>query len=318
MFSKLSWLNYFNQYPLGLPSDRPNLVLLEIEDIYLEHYSLERLQVALRPYKVWGNELEDDWAEQNLLSADLFRGERPFLVMAASKVAPGIKEFFLRGKFSKGHLSVIFLLGHAAVWPEEFKLMPQALWLKVEAPKFWEAPALVNFLGQEKKLPMTPAVKAYLGQSLPAEVGKIDAALNLLALHYPPSKGSPHPALNPTAAAQLLGPPAENIFQLAALWGRHQQKQVLAKLLAKEDFVYWANCFSFLSNHLLRLADPTYWQLKKKKSSKYDQEIMQASKTWPEPMIQHDLRLLQTWECQALARDPILASQLRLAQLRFS
>ena len=317
MFSKLNWPQYFAQYPAGLPAARPNLILLEIDDVYLERQAVQRLQHHLKPYLVWGNELADDWAEQNLLSGDLFREERPILVLAAGKVAAGIKEFFQRAKFSQGHRPVIFLLGKSPVWPEEFKTSAQALWLKVEGPKFWEAPALVNFFIQEKKLHFSSAVKSYLAQTLPAESAKIDAACHLLALHYPSQNDAPHPDLTPAAAAQLLGPPVENIFNLAALWGRHQQKQVLAKILAQEDFVYWANCFGLLSNHLLKLADPTYWQWKKKKSSKYDQEIMQASKSWSDSDLQHDLRLLQTWECQALARDPLLADQLRQAQRQF-
>ncbi len=318
MFSKLAWPNYFAQYATGLPPQAPRLVLLEIEDIFLERQAIKRLKTHLRPYVVWGNELSATWAEQNLLSGDLFREERPYLVLAASKVAPGVKEFFLRGKFSQGHNPVIFLLGAEPAWPDTFKTMAHGLWLKVEGPKFWEAPALVNFLIQENNFVFSPALKAYLGQVLPAQPGKILAALNLLALHYPATSAAPHPDLTPAVAATLLGPPVENIFNLAALWGRHQQKQVLAKLLEQEDYVYWANCFSFLSNHLLRLADPSYTQLKKKRPSKYDQEILQASKTWPEEAIKHDLRLLQTWECQALARDPLLGEQLRLAQLQFN
>jgi hypothetical protein len=112
-----------------------------------------------------------------------------------------------------------------------------------------------------------------------------------------------------------LAPPAENIFTLATWWGRSQQAQALAKILATPDEAYWASCFSFLSGHLLKIADPTYWSLKKKKSSKYDQEIQQASKLWTQEQLCRDLRLLAKWEQMALAHDPLLVTELRNAQI---
>ena len=309
MFSKMAWPNFFAQCPQGVPQERPPLVLLEVADVYLEQVAAERIKQAFQPYVVWGPDLPDAWAEQNLLSADLFRQERPFLVLAAGKVATGIKEFWQRKKFSHGHNEVIFLLGRGHTWPEAFKKMPDVLWVQVEGPRFWEAPALVKFLCQERHLHLAPAIEQYLGQSLPAQCREICAALDLLALQQ-----AAQPDLTLEQVQALLHPAPESMFSLAALWGRQQQRLALQKILAVEDDAYWASCFSFLSGHLLKIADPSYWSLKKKKSSKYDQEIQQASKLWNEAKLRRDLRLLGRWEQQALEHDPLLPTELRLAQ----
>ncbi|MEI8347954.1 MAG: hypothetical protein WCG27_10845 [Pseudomonadota bacterium] len=314
MYFKLSPWDFFERYPHGLPAEGNDFHAYWTFDPFIEKFALNRLRKNLTgEHKILlASELTLEWAEQNLLYQDFFSQNSCYLILMADSLPATVKNFFLENKLTLEGRSLFFFFNKENSWFDNLcQKRPEGHYVRIEAPRFWENTKLLDFLLKEMNITLSYEIKNYLLQSLPSEVSELYNSLELLQLSYPKTD-----KITLAMAKELITPHHLDQFQMASLWGQKKKAEVLKKLIEMSDNQQvMIGFFSFMQNHLLKLADPSYLQ-SKGRPSKYDQEIDRLATQWTPVELEQDLQFLGQGELAAKKKTPLFDHWLKINLVR--
>jgi hypothetical protein len=281
----------------------------EIEPIILKRLPVQKYS-ADQKRVVLGDQLTRDWIERYLMAEDLFSAQESFLVLHAQNIpVDGLNYLKEHGDHIVKDVLFSFTKETKSL-SSFFKDVPFAFH-RIGAPKFYESGKLLSFLAAEFGGTLHYEVQNYLLEALDNDVESFVNALQKLTNHY-----SDLSKVTPDQVRSVVGVSRLDQFKMAQALSQKKFKFFFEKLSQTQlDFEQWRELFSFLQGHLLKLADPSYMQ-NKKRLSKYDQEIKSASKLWSEEELLHFSKYFIERETEAKQKSFLLTANLRKSYLK--
>lgn len=304
---------YFKSHPRGPWEQKSGLTSIFLPEPFYLKFFLEMAPAQgarfLRP-----QDLTNEFLTNEYQSLGLFQTEEMFVVTEAHDLSNEAKKALVEGPwdFSNKGL-VLFFSRKNATWESALKKFADQSY-RLAPFKFWEFPALFDFITQRLELKVSIQVRHYLEESLEEGPAELYQALHFLKLCFP-QKGY---EVSFQEAEAMIQPMRLDFFELARLLSNKKEGQLLDKLLStRASYESLRKVFSSLQGHLLKLGDPSYAQ-KKGKLAKYDQEVVAKSGQWTRAEIVEKLGQYFQWEILAKEKDEFLLTDLRRKKLEYS
>ncbi len=253
----------------------PGIYFIKMPDSYSEHFLvnfLKREGVRLRA--LMGNELIEDWIEENWLTPSLFSSEEKALVLDCENISKRVWTF-LEENFS--HICEDSLYFFCRNWPSSLNRSCEnenIFFIETTSPMFWQSSEYIEWMAKNINFSLSSSCVEYLSQSLPMLPSVIYQKLNFLKL------AAEEEILTLEKLKSLIFSEKFDRFQLALLFSQKKislfWKQILNESPDKEAL---REFFTFMQSHLFKLLNPEYSQQKNKLSS-YDKNIVKYAKDW--------------------------------------
>ncbi len=295
-------------HPALVEATRPGFYAVSCYDPFVEKIFLDRIPRRRGEWvTVSGRGMAADWAEVHLRELDLFSGARSFVILEADGMIQTAWEALVEevGAGLESNFVVAFFSANSKRFSALAKKEANTA-LKIEAPRFWEGPQLLQFLCRTQGLALAPQAEQQLLDRLPHQAGELKCALNLLALHFP--GGEP---LSAQQVASVIGPRHLDHFKVADLLGERQWRAFFEALLTTEcDLEALRSFFAFMQTHLGKLLDPSYLQ-NKPRPNQYDKKILAQSRRFKREELLRSLRFFGRMEILAKQKSARVRDILR-------
>lgn len=232
---------------------------------------------------VFAEELNLEWFENNVFGLSLF-GNENYIINNAEKLKSEIIEK-LNGSMAQAGGELVFI-ANKLVQIEEIPL------IEIVPPNFWQADKLLDFLIHLNELKLDMQAKEFILDFSEHSVASFQSLLLTLKSLY---SGQ---VIGINELDNILEKNRLDRFSFATLLSQKKVKEFFRKLgQVSTDEKNLRSFLQFMQSHMFKIFDPSYGH-KKSKLTKYDMEILEASKRWKADSIEEiidDLKLLE-WD----------------------
>lgn len=245
----------------------PLISKLFVERIPRAYLEGEKLNVLV------GNEITEQWIEDNLMSLGLFGNSDSYLIHFAEKIPKHIQEKFLSGELICDSRYIILVFNDQNDFAKQLTKNDLIKSIEVSAPMFWENKELLEFFSSYLSVYLSYEASQIILDSLEPGCSEYYNLLSQLKINFPEKTIEKDMLLSVMEKNKL------DQFELAALFSSKKFNDFYEILIErlKENSFYSLNYF--MQSHLLKLMDTSYLD-GKKKLSKYDRQILNDSKKW--------------------------------------
>lgn len=308
MFSKWFPWDFVKNNPTTIEEQHKGVIVLWSFDPFVEKMLLSRIpkhQFSEGLVTITGNDFTVDWIEENLNTMDMFAGNTSYQILLADQIPQKTRTWLLENQLDLGDRRLIFCFRSDSTFLKSLEKNVPGIYLKVEAPRFWENGKLLTFLADQLGIRLVYDVHAYLLEAVPNTVGDFVNALKTIGLNCPGQ-------IDLKTVRELIQPGRIDQFKLASMLAGKKRVAFFKDLVEIDsNFDDLRSLFSFMQGHLLKLLDPSYIK-KKSRPSKYDQEIMAHSRLWSKTELLCEMKTMG--ELEILAKKKTNQLKRRLEQ----
>lgn len=306
--------------------DKSNQIFSEVKKIYSFSFFdpfIERLalKVAWKSnfplsgmINVWGDELDIDWVNSNLLNSGFFSIDDSYFVWNSEKISKHVTEF-IRDNISS--ISVPKLVFSAAGGKNSFhdfsKKSPDIISVSVKRPSPWTWIKYVRFLEREIGVKMDDSAREYILESAQQNSGDIIPLLKMvksLQQERALEKVTKNDIDNLTASRVV------DKFKLVSFLGNKDFIEFYKQLLDSfDDINQLRELLRFAQSYLLKIVDPSYVEDKGTVSS-FDREILTVAPSWELAMLDLELKHISMLEIMSKSNQYRVWEEIRLRYLK--
>jgi DNA polymerase III delta subunit len=282
--------------------------IVTFPDCFMERVVIQTLEDKYT--KAYGPDLTIGWLEDNVISPGLFGSTGPYLILESDKMNAKVKTFLAEADLENTLASDNQLLFFTHKKIADKSLTGAINQVTYEGPKFWEMNKYVDVLADFFNLSLNPQVKNYITNAVEGTAENYYNALMIISSYK--TQGD----ISIDLVKKLIRPQHLNNFDLADLFNAKNMKRFFISLLVIEnDYDVYRTFFSFIQGHIVKMMDTGY-TASKKKLSKYDQSIVNASRRWSREELNHYLELFAHFEILSKQRNDWLRDEIRLNYLK--
>ena len=253
-----------------------------------------------------GSEITVEWLEENIKGLDLFSTNSSYLVLQADQMSKKVKDFILEEMEDWGERYFILVFHGDLKYMEKLAKKNKGEFYKIEAPRFWEAQKLLQFLCEQTHIQLSYDIQSYIVEAIPNQAGDFIGALKTIALHFP--KGQ---KMELKKVKEILHTQRLDQFVMASNFCERKWQKFYPSLIDGEfDFDTLRTFFAFMQGHLHKVADTSYTQ-GKSRLSKYDNQILAHAKMWKAGDLREEMRFFGELEILAKQKSHTLQTKLK-------
>ena len=298
-FEKVANDLYFSQ------DKRP--LVIKVDDSFLEDISFSLISKKVNSFsRVDGAKLSRDFFEENFQTLDLFSEKKAYAVRAAEKMPKESWIYLEENFFSLDNNDLIFFFsGKDKLFNDLKKKLSAFSFLTINGPMFWEDRDLFNFLSSHFRLRFEPAAMKKILDLTGGESSSLQEIFSILSIYE-------DKLISEKMVTEFLECTHLDRFALASQFSNKDFGKFYSKLLEfSDDYTNLQGFFSFMQGHLNKMLDPSYVD-KKKKLSRYDQDIVRFSRGWHQDGLIRGIEHFSELEILAKRKDDFLKEKLRL------
>lgn len=220
-----------------------------------------------------GNEITEQWVEDNLLSLGLFGNSESYLIHFAEKIPKNVQQLFLSGNLISDSRFVILVFNELNDFAKQLQKSDVVNSIEVTPPMFWENKELLEFFSSYLGVYLSYEASQLIIDSIEPGCSEYYNLLNQLQINFPDKN------IDKDMLLEVMEKNKMDQFELAALFSSRKFNEFYSLLIErlKDNGFYSFNYF--MQSHLLKMLDTSYLD-GKKKLSKYDRQILSDAKKW--------------------------------------
>lgn len=258
-----------------------------------------------------GLKFTPDWIEDNLLSLGLFGNNDSYYIIQADQMPKASYDLLLSNQLMVDKRVIILNFDKETPQKKKLDSADHIQGFKIEAPKFWDFNKLLDFMADMMEVRISFETKNFILTSIAHEPLEFFNALSILSVNFPDVT-----EVTLLQAQSVLSISRFDQFELASLFSRKKFSDFYEKvLLIEDDFDTLRQLFNFMQSHMIKIADPSFIE-KKKRATKYDNEIKQCSKLWNQAGLDKVIRGFGRLELLAKQKSPDLLLSLKQSTLK--
>ena len=231
---------------------------------------------------VFGQDVSLEWLENNILGLSLF-GNEDYIIVEAHKIAKNVLE---RLNESLANIDTRLIL----ISDKKIEQLEKFNTIEITAPNFWQMDKLLDFFFKVCRVKLSPNAMQFVLETQEATIHNYYQIAMILQSNFPGK------VVDQSDVEAVIEKNKLDKFEYASLLSRKDTQQFFRKLIEiKSDTKTLRNFFLFMQTHMLKIFDPSYTN-KKNKLSKYDNEILNANKTWTAEEIDNILDVFRKLE----------------------
>tara|TARA_R110002072_G_scaffold1989_2_gene16320 strand:- start:44946 stop:45893 length:948 start_codon:yes stop_codon:yes gene_type:complete len=306
---------YSNFYPWDFVKNVDSIIDPRINGLYsllcydpfIEKIILNKVDKSKNEFQVLsGLELTVDWLEDNINTLDFFSQGSSYIVILADQMAKNVKEFIIEGKLNLEDKHFLLCFNSDSKSFDEIKKSVEGTFFKVDPPRFWEGQKLLQFLANEMNIRLNYNSIQTILDKTPQDAGDLLRTLKNLSLEFGDLS-----KLDPKKIEEFLESRYLDQFSLAKSWGDRNWSKYSKKLIElSHDFDALRSFANFMQGHLFKVLDPSYIS-KKSRSTKYDDQILNQSRSWDNDEVLKEIDFYTEVELLSKSRDENIKNVLR-------
>lgn len=305
--------DFFQRYVPLNQYDKKGIILLKTPDPMTLNMVKNRFQKACELKILMGPEVELDWLRNEIEGLFLLEEKKNYFIHLAKDLKSDVVDYLCDVKIEDRFL----FLSYEKEDPSFKKILNSSEQhihsIILEEPPFWQYDKVIHFLSDFFNVTLTSSAKDLMLQFLENNFLSFYHAFEMISLNHEGES-----SVGEDQLIKWLTPDKMDYFHLADLYLQRKYGEFFQKILVfKGDFEKARGLFFFMQTHLIKVLDPRYTH-KKKKLSRYDQNILRVSHTWKKESLFYSLEKFNNWEMKAKKKDPSLWVDLKEIYLNIS
>ncbi len=253
-------------------------------------------------------EVTRDWVISELKTPNLFGNNDSYFIHFADQLNKDVIEELKDSTeiLTDNRVILLNFEAHSSLL-KKYQKQESVMIVEVESPAFWEFDSLFHYFLRYFSIKLNHSTVDKILAYLPEDIEEYYNFAHQISV----LKGDEIQVL------QVLENKKNIQFDLARNLSL-KKFQLFYQMILDREYTYdqYRSLFSFLQGHLLKIADPSYTE-KKKRLNQYDKNILQWSKAWSRIEIRNVLVKLAEFEIQAKSKDSFLKHSLEANLVRF-
>lgn len=305
---------YFQKNTHFLRDASPGVYALKAQEslsvkLVMDTFDKEKLYEK-KFHVVLGNELTAQWIDDHWQSLSLFGNEQSYLVLSAQDIAPEVEDKILERDLISDNCFYCFHFENESEFFKRLDKLKKATCIEITPPNFWEYRQLLEFLSSHLQVYLNYEASSMALESLEEDIVQYYNLLNQLKLNYADQN------IGAEEISHFISKQKLDQFLLANLFAQKKftlfYRNLLELTSSDQDY---RSFFSFMQRHMAKIADPRFLD-GKKKLSKYDRQILDAHKIWPEDAIWRSVNYFKQLETDAKLSSSLLGAKIKRNYLR--
>lgn len=256
-----------------------------------------------------GNEITEQWIDDNLLSLGLFGNNESYLIHFAEKIPKHIQEIFIKKELICDSRFVVLIFNEQNDFFKQLLKNDSYKSIEVTPPMFWENKELLEFFSYYLEVYLNFEASQLVLDSIEPGCSEYYNLLNQLKINFPEEK------IDKEKLLQILEKNKLDQFELAALFSNKKFNDFYKLLIErmKDNAFYSLNYF--IQSHILKMLDTSYLD-GKKKLSKYDRQILSDSQKWTPESLERAMSYFKKLEILYRENEELFLQNLKKDYLK--
>lgn len=257
-----------------------------------------------------GKSVKKDWFEDNFLSMSLFGNSESICITKAEDLDSEIKEMILNSELIlEGRYLLLFFEKNDDLFKKLSKV-ENINSFKIDPPAFWEYDKLVDYFANQKNIHLSFEAKQSILEYVEPTCINLYNLMSVLEINFEKEE------ISLEMLSEVLEKSKLDNFEMASLFGFKKMNDFYKKLIdLNPDFETLRSLFYFLQTHMIKVADPSYIELKSK-PSKYDKQIQSQARVWKLRELSLVIDFLKDLEFKARIKNPYIYTDIKSAYYR--
>lgn len=258
-----------------------------------------------------GKDITTTWVEDNFLTLGLFGNQESYIITNAEDLSADAKSILMQNDLLLDNRYLFLFFDKSSETFKEMVKCEHIETVEIQAPAFWESDKLLDFVSDFLNVRLSFPAKNNILENIEHSTIFFFNLLTKLFVNFGSSE------ITIEMLDTIIEKNRLDQFELAKLFGFKKMKEFYKKILdINPDYDSLRALFYFLQTHMIKVADPEFIQMKEKKQTKYDTQIISQSKLWKGNELDAVLSYLKSLEVKAKTKHPFLIQDLRSSYLR--